>query len=98
MFVLDTLAPITTEQSALPSSLADGNIDLSSFYQGPIFDSIQRYVNYNNIRVQLSRLEAQAEFAATFNVSPRAHSPPSIPPLQFDSHGGGDLSAPYLAF
>ena len=96
--VLDTSAPITTEQSAPPSSSADGNIDLSGFHQGPIFDSIQRYVDYDNIRARLSRLEAQAEFAATSNVSPRARSPPSIPPLQFDSGSGGDLSAPYLAF
>ena len=96
--VLDTSAPITTEQSVPPSSSADGNIDLSGFHQGPIFDSIQRYVDYDNIRARLSRLEAQAEFAATSNVSPRARSPPSIPPLQFDSGSGGDLSAPYLAF
>ena len=81
-----------------PSSSADGNIGLSGFHQGPIFDSIQRYVDYDNIRARLSRLEAQAEFAATSNVSPRARSPPSIPPLQFDSGSGGDLSAPYLAF
>ena len=94
--VLETLTPITTEQPASLSSSPDGNLDLSAFRQGPILDSIQRYVDYDDIRARVSRLEAQAELAATSNVPPRARSPPSIPPLQF--HGDGDFSVPYFAY
>lgn len=93
----DTSTPITTEQPAPSSNSAYGNLDLSAFQQGPILDSIQRYVDYDNIRARLSRLEAQAELASPSTVaSPRARSPPSIPPLQFDSDD--DFSRPYFTF